>query len=397
MPPSMSLHLGYACIWESERSRTWSGTPFHLLQALKEQVDTSVYDIDCTLSSHQSFFHKLRGLRYHHGTLISRYRFMPSYLKAVSRQCTRSLRAISSPQLNAIVQIGDIAALSDIPVYTYQDLSVHYILQYLQQRGKPLPMFTPYNERDLMIRWESQQRYYEHCAGIFTMSHWLRNYLIEHSIASAEKIHTVHAGTNVPITLVKNELSVQDIKSSSATKTILFVGREFERKGGDVVVEAFTKVLREYPGKVRLVIAGPKTWEACGTGKSIIPDGIEFLGDADYSTLRRYFAEADVFCMPSRFEAFGIVFAEALANGVPCIGRNAYAMPEIIRHGDNGYLLDEHAEGTEAIKTLAVFILKILEDENMQKKVRLQSKETVAYFSWNRVSSQMVNTLRREV
>jgi glycosyltransferase involved in cell wall biosynthesis len=101
--------------------------------------------------------------------------------------------------------------------------------------------------------------------------------------------------------------------------------------------------------------------------------------------------------MPSRFEAFGIVFAEALANGVPCIGRNAYAMPEIIRHGDNGYLLDEHAEGTEAIKTLAVFILTILEDENMQKKVRLQSKETVAYFSWNRVSSQMVNTLRREV
>ena len=49
--------------------------------------------------------------------------------------------------------------------------------------------------------------------------------------------------------------------------------------------------------------------------------------------------------MPSRYEPFGVVFTEALARGLPCIARDAYAMPEIVTPGVSGALVtsdDEH-------------------------------------------------------
>lgn len=171
------------------------------------------------------------------------------------------------------------------------------------------------------------------------------------------------------------------------------MGREFERKGGDIVVEAFKQVQKEYSSAVRLVVAGPQTWASCSPKGSTIPDGIEFLGDADYPTLRRYFASADVFCMPSRFEAFGIVFAEALSFGVPCIGRNAFAMPEIISHGDNGYLLDTEAEGQIAAIKLAELLMTVLDNDAMRENVHLHRAETARYFSWDRVAAQMVSCM----
>ena len=48
----------------------------------------------------------------------------------------------------------------------------------------------------------------------------------------------------------------------------------------------------------------------------------------------------DVFCMPSYFEAYGLVFVEALTFGLPCIGRNCYEMPYFIEDGKTGLLLN---------------------------------------------------------
>ncbi len=48
----------------------------------------------------------------------------------------------------------------------------------------------------------------------------------------------------------------------------------------------------------------------------------------------------DLFVMPSRFEGFGIAFVEALIRGLPCIGRRACAMPEIIDEASGGRLVD---------------------------------------------------------
>jgi glycosyltransferase involved in cell wall biosynthesis len=75
------------------------------------------------------------------------------------------------------------------------------------------------------------------------------------------------------------------------------------------------------------------------------PDGVRCLGfiskgdPAGIDALLAEYARATVFAMPSLYEPYGIVFAEAMAHRLPCIGTDNCAMPEIIRHGETGYVV----------------------------------------------------------
>jgi glycosyltransferase involved in cell wall biosynthesis len=89
------------------------------------------------------------------------------------------------------------------------------------------------------------------------------------------------------------------------------------RKGGDLVLEAFRR-LHEEDGGLRLVIAGPAEDPAPGM------EGVEYVGDVGNEALGRLMASSDVFVMPSRFEAYGLVFPEAMAAGLPCVGRDRF-------------------------------------------------------------------------
>ena len=87
--------------------------------------------------------------------------------------------------------------------------------------------------------------------------------------------------------------------------------------------------------------------------------------------------------MPSRLEGFGIVFPEALARGLPCIGRDAYAMPESITPGVSGGLItgdDEHE--------LAGIIAAALAYDALYEAFRERAPRVAAYSSWERAGRE---------
>lgn len=321
------------------------------------------------------------------------HRMAPYHLNAIQQQCHKSIRQISS--LDATLQIGDIAPDLRLPYFTYQDLTVHYILEHFRKTQKKLLSYSMYTPRRLEQRWHRQQHYYEKVAGVFTMSDWLRNYLIENNLVPPDKIYTVHAGINVqPSPLQeKDRIIVPDIHSE---KMIMFIGRDFERKGGYSLLRAFEILRHRYHSSVTLVIAGPSTPGAIGLNKGL-PEKVQFLGDAPYSILAHYLSKADVFCMPSHFEAFGIVFVEALSAGVPCIGRNCYAMPEIIRHGDNGYLLSSEADVSDEPELLCDLLIQSLDNSNMRTRVWNNRANIAQYYSWQRVANDMATAIQQSI
>ena len=69
--------------------------------------------------------------------------------------------------------------------------------------------------------------------------------------------------------------------------------------------------------------------------------------------------------MPSYFEAYGLVFIEALTFGLPCIGRNVYEMPYFIENGETGYLLDK-----DDVDELANLMDQLLCDERIKQNVK---------------------------
>ena len=198
-----------------------------------------------------------------------------------------------------------------------------------------------------------------------------------------EKVHVVPPGINI----MPDEANYHLLEKNKKETTILFVGRDFFRKGGDIVIEAFKILKEDYSSNLKLIIIGPKYWPL----SSGIPDGVEFFNYTCMEIIRKYYMMADLFCMPSRFEAFGIVFAEALNFGVPCIGMKLCAMPEIIKPGINGYLIDN-----ENPKNLADLMVKVLEDSDMKFKTKKLSNDYRDYYSWNRVASDMVKIMKHD-
>jgi phosphatidylinositol alpha-1,6-mannosyltransferase len=70
-----------------------------------------------------------------------------------------------------------------------------------------------------------------------------------------------------------------------------------------------------------------------------VGDAVRFLGRVPDDELAELYRRASLFAMPSRQEGFGLVYAEALWHGLPCLGSTADAAGQVIRDGENGVLV----------------------------------------------------------
>jgi glycosyltransferase involved in cell wall biosynthesis len=112
---------------------------------------------------------------------------------------------------------------------------------------------------------------------------------------------------------------------------ILFVGVDWERKGGPELAAAFKIVQQRHPN-ARLTIVG------CSPQLEL--RNCEIVGRVPIEQMKNYYAQASVFCMPTRLEPFGIVFVESLLNKIPIVATNLGALPDIVENGKSGYLVE---------------------------------------------------------
>ncbi|GBC60928.1 glycosyl transferase family 1 [Desulfonema ishimotonii] len=114
-------------------------------------------------------------------------------------------------------------------------------------------------------------------------------------------------------------------------RNILFVGRDWNRKGGPVLIRAFQKVLKTHPD-ARLTIIG--------CSPDISAPNTEIIGKTERGRVDSYYRKASVFCLPTRKEPLGLSFIEAMSHGLPIIGTKIGAIPELVKEGHNGFLTD---------------------------------------------------------
>jgi glycosyltransferase involved in cell wall biosynthesis len=118
---------------------------------------------------------------------------------------------------------------------------------------------------------------------------------------------------------------------------LLAVGAVVRRKGYDVLVEALA-TLRDLPWRMTIVgdrTRSPATVTALDAAirQHGLGDRIAFAGAVDEARLAALHAAADLFVLPSRFEGYGMAFAEAIVHGLPVIGTTAGAIPDTVPDG----------------------------------------------------------------
>jgi L-malate glycosyltransferase len=119
------------------------------------------------------------------------------------------------------------------------------------------------------------------------------------------------------------------------------------------VVEVFARIHHRVPSRLVLVGDGPERPRAVERAEELgVSDRVLLLGK--HASVDELLACADLFLLPSRNESFGLAALEALACGVPVIGTNLGGMPEVVVHGETGYLfglgaVEEMAEAGAAL------------------------------------------------
>src|SRR5207302_10489804 len=283
----------------------------------------------------------------------------------------RKLRtAAASADVDACIQLGDFGTVR-VPFFLYQDLSFDVIERYYDD----LAPFMWMDRATIHRRRDRQRQIYDEAAGVFAMSEWFARLLVELSGVAGDRVEAVHAGIHaVPSIEPAHEVGQR-------RNRLLFVGKDFRRKAGDVVVEA-THILRARRANVTLTVAGPEAWPMDGPP----PAGVDFRGRVGMEEVARLFASHDVFVMPSRFEPFGIVFAEALAHGMPCVARDAFAMPELVKPVHNGALVkgDDPEELADAISA-------VLDDDAIYATCANERQAVADRYSWDTIADRMLD------
>lgn len=134
-----------------------------------------------------------------------------------------------------------------------------------------------------------------------------------------------------------------------AEGSFVFMGTLSHNKGLDIAVRS-AKELGE-----KLIIAGEiRDEDKEFLEEKVLPhvDGtqIRFIGEADHKMKNKLFSEAKAVLFPSRWnEAFGLVMIEALACGAPVVALNNGAVPEVIKNGETGFVVNDELKFSEAM------------------------------------------------
>lgn len=366
------------CHGDPFNPHTWSGSNRGLFSALQSQgVLANAFDIEVRgirryLAAVREF--TPRRVAWRQNLLKSPYLFSMR-----SRNAAAHLR--HAPVLpDAVLQTGALFDATvwqrDLPRYCYLDSNTR-----LSEQGGTRS-FSHYARTEYkQLAFMRERHIYHSSAGIFVFSDFVRDSLIRDFGVSPGRVHTVYAGVNVVIPAhepaPKNE------------RVILFVGRDFERKGGPLLLDAFTQVRAQLPD-ARLVIAGCRP--------PVYQPGVEVVGFIDKQTpegeaaMANLYAQAMVFTMPSHFEPFGIPYAEAMHYGVPCVAVNHCAMPEIVGHGSTGLLVPP-----DKAKELALALVSVLKDSKRAMEMGTAGREKAKrLFTWEAVAKKMRVVIERD-
>jgi glycosyltransferase involved in cell wall biosynthesis len=359
---------------------SFSGTNPRLLPLLEERFpDLAVDVIDIpswvrsrrtVLAANLAAVMRERGLRV---TLDRRRRWGPfwrtPYIFEAVRKAMRERVALGDYAFTIQTQSMFDASVPGVPNFVYTDHTARV--------SASLPRFT--QRAAWPAGWlEREREIYHHASCVFTMSDHVARSVIEDYGVDANRVRCVYAGSNADM---PDSSSVQPDYDG---KQALFVGLKWRLKGGPDLLAAF-ELLREREPEARLAIVG------CEPPVEV--ENVTVFGQLPLEAIAGHYARSAVFCMPTRGDAFGIVFVEALSHGLPVVGTRVGAVPEIVQDGETGYLVEPGD-----VRGLADALTRLLADpERCRAFGTLGRRRMLERYTWPRVADSITTTISSTV
>jgi len=229
-------------------------------------------------------------------------------------------------------------------------------LGYNAPRGQGLPLVN--RMRQNLVR-----RVYQSAVCLLPWSEFARNSLVKDYGIEEEKIHVVPPGINLNIWDGQSDHS-NTLGDPKNRTQILFVGGDFGRKGGSVLV----RVARREEFKTCDFHFVTRNFKGSVDDNMFVHDDLE----ANSKPLVDLYRNADVFVLPTRADVYSLASLEAMAMRVPVITTAVGGIGEIVIDGENGLIVNQDSE--EAIaKPLAM----LLSDPELRRRMGHNGRKRV--------------------
>ncbi|WP_240334202.1 glycosyltransferase family 4 protein [Sphingobium estronivorans] len=257
------------------------------------------------------------------GILVSRE---PLVARLLSRHMDRQLEAIKP---DAIVAVGAAHKLAYInpkwPVVYIADALFGSIIDYYDQ-------YKRLNTRTRRVGNAMQCSMVDRCNMLMMTSEWGRASAARTYGIADDRLMTAPYGANL-----EADPGFQPPVVGGPLK-LLFAGYAWDRKGGPLALDIWRE-LRRRTNDAELHIVGCRPPEASGLEGVHVHGLLKKSDPADYRRFVQLFAESSFFLMPSRQEAFGLVYCETAAFGRPAVAISTGGVPTIVKDGETGLLL----------------------------------------------------------
>jgi glycosyltransferase involved in cell wall biosynthesis len=297
-------------------------------------------------------------------------------IKSIPVRLLRNFDPISSMKLRAVIRKNDIDILH---VHMSRDLVHAYIASSMMKKRPRIilqkQVSSKVSKKDIF-----HQLIYSHVDKIFVLSNFLCENILYTCPVDENKVMVIPGGINADSYRIDHEDTKNLRTELGIPENSLIIGaiaRIDRAKGFTELVNAFAG-LSESMGDTLLVIVGEPTFGEENYGKELrelvnslgLKDRVIFTGYR--SDIPKLFSLFDIFALPSHEEAFGYVYIEAMASGLPVIATNSGGALDIISNGETGFLIPP-----KDVAALRDALIKLLSDHQLRKSFGVRGRKKV--------------------
>jgi len=348
--------IAFLTAGDARSTRAWSGTPYYMSMALTRNVGDVDYlgPVNPSLSSFlgkrfSSVSRKILGKEfdYDHSFLLSRA-FGKIFDRKISEEKYDVIFAPASSSIIAFLK-------TRIPIVYVSDTTFGNMVNYY-------PRFSRLLSISIRQGNEIERRAITNSTLALFPSEWAANSAIRDYGAKRTKVHVIPFGANID-PVPSRERILQKRKTDKCR--LLFLGRDWERKGGVVAYDAFLKMNR-MGVDTHLTVCG------CVPPSRFSHEKMNsFHFGSKNKEFESLLLNSDFLILPTKAECFGTVFCEASAYGIPSIATNTGGVSGAVKNGENGYLLPPNSGGDDYAK----LITDIFQNDERYYRLVRQSRD----------------------
>lgn len=376
------MKISYVTFEDAKDIHAWSGTIFHLINALQFAGNEVEY-ID-KLRCKPTLFSKIRyvfaKLRKHKYLWRREFRVAKSFATEIIERI--------SPNTEVIFSAGSLPVSllkTDKKTVFYADANFAQLANYYES-------YSNLSKRSIMLGNALEKQALENCDLAIYASDWAAKSAIKDYGANPSKVKVIPLGANIECTRVEKDIENIINSKSKNVCNLLFLGVDWKRKGGDIALK-IVEQLRNNNIPVFLHVVGIKDQTVVnlsyvknyGFISKSTPDGIK--------QIEELMCNAHFLLLPTQAECFGVVFCEAASFGLPSISTKTGGVTSAIKDNVTGMTFDLSATPIE----YADYIANLFNDTEAYKKLALSSfYEYKTRLNWD-VSGRAILKLIKEM